>query len=85
MLKEKREGRPMIKIAIVYQKETKLLEDIRKKIRKEAYQSDNISAIYEYSTIEAFHKANERSLMDIVFLEDMKCYNKVVTEVANKI
>ena len=60
----------MIKIAIVYQKETKLLEDIRKKIRKEAYQSDNISAIYEYSTIEAFHKANERSLMDIVFLED---------------
>lgn len=70
MLKEKREGRPMIKIAIVYQKETKLLEDIRKKIRKEAYQSDNISAIYEYSTIEAFHKANERSLMDIVFLED---------------
>ena len=116
----------MIKIAIVYQKETKLLEDIRKKIRKEAYQSDNISAIYEYSTIEAFHKANERSLMDIVFLEDtidncglttakyiretgqetslyffgtsinrafygyeykasLKCYNKVVTEVANKI
>ncbi len=60
----------MIKIAIVYQKESKLLEDIRKKLRKEACQSDNISAIYEYSTIENFRKANKRSPMDVVFLED---------------
>ena len=60
----------MIKIAIVYQKETKLLCDIRKKIRKEARQSEHISAVYEYSTIEDFYKANEQSPMDIVFLED---------------
>lgn len=70
MLKEKWEGRLMIKIAIVYQKETKLLTNIREKIRKEAWQSDSISVVYEYSTIEAFCKANKRSLMDIVFLED---------------
>ena len=53
-----------------YQKETKLLCDIRKKIRKEARQSEHISAVYEYSTIEDFYKANEQSPMDIVFLED---------------
>ena len=60
----------MMKIAIFYQKESKLLGDIRKKIRKEACQPDNIYAIYEYSTIEALRKANEQSPMDIVFLED---------------
>ena len=60
----------MMKIAIFYQKESKLLDDIRKKIRKEACQPDNIYAIYEYSTIEALRKANEQSPMDIVFLED---------------
>ena len=56
----------MIKIAIFYQKESKLLDDIR----KEACQSDNVYAIYEYSTIDAFRKANEESPMDIVFVED---------------
>ena len=56
----------MMKIAIFYQKESKLLDDIRKKIRKEACQLDNIYAIYEYSTIEALRKANEQSPMDIV-------------------
>ena len=60
----------MMKIAIFYQKESKLLDDIRKKIRKEACQLDNIYAIYEYSTIKALRKANEQSPMDIVFLED---------------
>ena len=60
----------MMKIAIFYQKESKLLDDIRKKIRKEACQPDNIYAIYEYSTIKALRKANEQSPMDIVFLED---------------
>lgn len=60
----------MMKIAIFYQKESKLLGDIRKKIRKEACQPDNVYAIYEYSTIEALRKANEQSPMDIVFLED---------------
>ena len=49
----------MMKIAIFYQKESKLLDDIRKKIRKEACQLDNIYAIYEYSTIKALRKANE--------------------------
>jgi len=52
ILKEKGEGIQMMKIAIFYQKESKLLGDIRKKIRKEACQPDNIYAIYEYSTIE---------------------------------
>ena len=52
ILKEKGEGIKMMKIAIFYQKESKLLGDIRKKIRKEACQPDNIYAIYEYSTIE---------------------------------
>ena len=70
ILKEKGEGIQMMKIAIFYQKESKLLDDIRKKIRKEACQPDNIYAIYEYSTIEALRKANEQSPMDIVFLED---------------
>ena len=60
----------MMKIAIFYQKESKLLGDIRKKIRKEACQPDNVYAIYEYSTIKALRKANEQSPMDIVFLED---------------
>ncbi len=64
--KRKRVGIPMIKIAIFYQKESKLLDDIR----KEACQSDNVYAIYEYSTIDAFRKANEESPMDIVFVED---------------
>ena len=31
---------------------------------------DNVYAIYEYSTIDAFRKANEESPMDIVFVED---------------
>lgn len=70
ILKEKGEGIQMMKIAIFYQKESKLLDDIRKKIRKETCQPDNIYAIYEYSTIEALRKANEQSPMDIVFLED---------------
>jgi hypothetical protein len=70
ILKEKGEGIQMMKIAIFYQKESKLLDDIRKKIRKEACQLDNIYAIYEYSTIKALRKANEQSPMDIVFLED---------------
>ena len=69
ILKEKGEGIQMMKIAIFYQKESKLLDDIRKKIRKEACQPDNIYAIYEYSTIE-LAQANEQSPMDIVFLED---------------
>ena len=64
--KRKRVGIPMIKIAIFYQKKVSYLDDIR----KEACQSDNVYAIYEYSTIDAFRKANEESPMDIVFVED---------------
>ena len=54
------------KIADILPKRSKLLDDIR----KEACQSDNVYAIYEYSTIDAFRKANEESPMDIVFVED---------------
>ena len=51
----------------LYQKESKLLDDIRKKIRKEACQLDNIYAIYEYSTIKALRKANEQSPMAVSY------------------